>query len=149
MKRRLRVGLLWHTFGHPNLGVDALARANSALIRRAAAMAGIEIRFITLGTPTRPGIDVPPDVAVEVSSPDQSVAELFRKCLRYIDLGVRVALLVAVEDRTVFAFRPGQQTLALRGSDRIDLADVIPAVELTVDGLFALIRPSQPRQETP
>lgn len=81
MKRRLRVGLLWHTFGHPNLGVDALARANSALIRRAAAMAGIEIRFITLGTPTRTGIDVPPDVEI---GPHPSIRQALRGRSRFL-----------------------------------------------------------------
>jgi len=89
--------------------------------------------------------DVPPDIAVEVSSPDQSVGELVRKCLRYAALGVPISLLVAIEDRTVFVFRPGQQTLALRGADTIDLSDVLPAFDLTVDGLFAMIRPERPR----
>ncbi len=61
-------------------------------------------------------------------------------------LGVNDALLlVAIEDRTVFVFRPGQQTLALRGADTIDLSDVLPAFDLTVDGLFAMIRPERPR----
>ena len=39
----------------------------------------------------------PPDIAVEIVSPDQSVTELVKKCLRYIGLGSRVALLI--EDR--------------------------------------------------
>lgn len=90
---------------------------------------------------------VPPDIAVEVSSPDQSVAELVRKCLRYAELGVPITLLVAIEDRTVFVFRPGQQTRALQGADRIDLSDVLPAFDLTVDGLFTMIRPLRLRPE--
>ena len=90
---------------------------------------------------------VPPDIAVEVSSPDQGLEELVRKCRRYASLGVRITLLVAVEDRTVFVFRPGQQPLTLRGADRIDLSDVLPAFDLTVDGLFAMIRPARPRPD--
>ena len=88
---------------------------------------------------------LPPDIAVEVSSPEQRVSGLIRKCLRYASLGVRITLLVAVEDRTVFVFRPGQQTLALQGADLIDLSDVLPAFDLTVDGLFGLIVPRRPR----
>ena len=88
--------------------------------------------------------DVPPDIAVEVSSPDQSVGELVHKCLRYASLGVPISLLVAIEDRTVFVFRPGRETLALRGADRIDLSDILPAFDLTVDGLFALMYPERP-----
>lgn len=41
--------LLWHTIGHGNLGVDALARSNIALLRSAAARAGVTPRFITTG----------------------------------------------------------------------------------------------------
>ena len=88
--------------------------------------------------------DVPPDIAVEVSSPDQSVGELYRKCQRYAALGVPITLLVVVEDRTVFVFRLGQQPLALRGPERIDLSDILPTFDLTVDGLFAMIRPTRP-----
>ncbi len=87
----------------------------------------------------------PPDIAVEVSSPDQSLGELFQKCVHYADLGVRVTLLVVVQDRSVFVFRPGAQIVVLRGADRIDLSDVLPAFDLTVDGLFALILPRRPR----
>jgi Uma2 family endonuclease len=91
----------------------------------------------------------PPDIAVEVSSPDQSLGELFQKCIRYADLGVRISLLVAVNDRSVFVFRPGEQTVALRGSERIDLHDVLPAFDLTVDGLFGLILPRRPQSGSP
>ena len=62
MKGRLRVGLLWHAFGHANLGVDALARANAALIRDAGRLAGLQVSFVTLGTVGDPGTRLPPDV---------------------------------------------------------------------------------------
>jgi hypothetical protein len=34
-KSEIRIGLLWHAFGRPNLGVDALSRSNVALLRAA------------------------------------------------------------------------------------------------------------------
>lgn len=109
-----------------------------------------DVSFYTRGKLDAQGDDaddftLPPDIAVEISSPDQSISELFRKCLRYAALGVQVTLLVAVEDRTVFLFRPGQQPLALRGADRIDLSDVLPAFDLTADALFAMILPQRSR----
>ncbi|SFN67053.1 Polysaccharide pyruvyl transferase family protein WcaK [Sphingomonas sp. OK281] len=51
MMRSLRIGLLWHQFGRPNLGVDALSRSNIAILRAAAAAAGAKPHFILFGKP--------------------------------------------------------------------------------------------------
>lgn len=48
--RPLAIALLWHSFGHGNLGVDALARGHANVIRAAAVSAGVDVRFTTLGT---------------------------------------------------------------------------------------------------
>ena len=82
----------------------------------------------------------PPDVAVEIISPGQSVTAVVRKCLRYIASGVRVVLLVDPGDRSVLAFRHGIDPLALRDTDRIDLDEVLPGFELTVTQLFDFLR---------
>ena len=83
----------------------------------------------------------PPDLAVEIASPGQSLVELFRKCLWYAEHGVRITLLVAPDDRAVIAFRPGVPPLVLQGADRIDLDEILPGFELTVAGLFELLTP--------
>jgi len=49
--RPLRVALLWHRPGPGNLGVDALTRANVAIIDAAAARAGRLADFVTLSGP--------------------------------------------------------------------------------------------------
>lgn len=54
----LRIGLLWHTLNHPNLGVDALTRANIAILEAACARAGVLPEFVLLGTPNPDGIDL-------------------------------------------------------------------------------------------
>jgi polysaccharide pyruvyl transferase WcaK-like protein len=46
----INVALLWHTFGHGNLGVDALARGSANIIRQAADSIGVSVRFTSLGT---------------------------------------------------------------------------------------------------
>ncbi len=81
----------------------------------------------------------PPDIAVEVVSPEQSVNALVRRCLWYVDHGVRLALLIDPDDRSVIVFRPGSQPSALRGADPIDVADVLPSFQLTVADLFAAL----------
>ena len=82
----------------------------------------------------------PPDLAVEIVSPEQSTNALLRKCLWYASNGVQIALLVDPDDESVLAFRQGQEPRALGGSARIDLDDVLPAFELTVDELFKSLR---------
>jgi Uma2 family endonuclease len=82
----------------------------------------------------------PPDVALQIVSPEQSVNALVRRCVWYVAHGVQVALLVDPADQSVLAFRPNQQPTAWRGSDQIDLGEVLPAFALTVEELFASLR---------
>ncbi len=91
----------------------------------------------------------PPDIAVEIVSPDQSVSSLVRKCLRYLAVGVRVALLVDPDDESIFDFRPGQPMRVLRGEDRLDLDEILPGFELTARELFDSIVPDWLQDEAP
>lgn len=54
--KTLTIGLLWHSINSGNLGVGALTIGDIALIRRAAASAGMSVRFVILGfvDPGRP-----------------------------------------------------------------------------------------------
>lgn len=79
----------------------------------------------------------PPDLAIEIVSPGQSVTALVRRFLWYIAHDVQIALLVDPEDMSVLAFRPDEPAVAWHGSDRIDLQEVLPDFDLTVERLFA------------
>jgi Uma2 family endonuclease len=94
-------------------------------------------------------MDLPPDLAIEIISPDQPVRELLEKCLRYAEVGVAVSLVVDADDETVYAIRPNQPLRVLRGADRINLDDVLPGFELTVSGLFDSIVPDWLVEEPP
>jgi Uma2 family endonuclease len=78
----------------------------------------------------------PPNIAIEIVSPTQSVNRLIRRCLWYVGNGVQIALLVDPGDRSVSVFRPGAQPTVLGGTDRIELDEVLPGFELTVQELF-------------
>jgi Uma2 family endonuclease len=65
---------------------------------------------------------------------------LIRRCFWYAANGVEVALLVDPDDESVLAFRQAPELRALRASDRIDLDDVLPGFELTVDVLLGSLR---------
>jgi Uma2 family endonuclease len=82
----------------------------------------------------------PPDIAIEIASPDQSATSLVRRCLWYAAHGVRVALLIDPDDQNVMLFRPNAVPQPLRGDDPIDVADVLPGFELRVAELFAVLK---------
>src|SRR5687767_4683780 len=73
--------------------------------------------------PLRPGGEFiedlyePPDVAIEILSPEQHRADLIAKCEWYVAHGAALALLVDPDDRSVMAFRPGAEAVALYGAD--------------------------------
>jgi Uma2 family endonuclease len=83
---------------------------------------------------------VPPDVAVEIVSPDQSVNLLVSRCLWYVDNGAGAALLVDPDHRSVLVFRPGAEPVVRRGADEVDLSDVLPDLRFTVKQLFGSLR---------
>ena len=79
---------------------------------------------------------IPPDIAVEIVSVGQAVNALVRRCLWYVENGVRVAVLVDPDDESILVFRRDASPLALRGTDRIDLDEVLPGFESTAQELF-------------
>jgi len=79
----------------------------------------------------------PPDIAIEIVSPGQGVNALVRRCLLYVEHGLRIAALVDPGDRSVIVFRPDSRTSALRGAESIDFGDVTPGLRIPVEELFA------------
>ena len=79
---------------------------------------------------------IPPDIAIEIVSPEQSVNALVRRCLWYVAHGVAIVLLVDPCDESVLVFSPNQAPVALRGAEAIELAEVLPGFQLTVQELF-------------
>src|SRR5215208_294445 len=79
---------------------------------------------------------VPPDVAIEIVSPGQAVAELVDKGRRYLSHGVPIVLVVHPEGETVIRLAADGSLTTLRGDDRIDLDAVLSGFELTVRTLF-------------
>jgi Uma2 family endonuclease len=84
--------------------------------------------------------DAPPDIAIEIVSPEQSVNALVRRCVWYVDNGVAIALLVDPADRSVVQFRRGQPARVLQGDDRIEFGSVLPDLTIAVAELFGSLR---------
>jgi len=84
---------------------------------------------------------VPPDVAVEVTSPGQSIEDQDDRCRWYVANGVTVALRVHPRTRVVRVFRASGESDDLHGDDVIDLEDVATGLRFTVNELFGALRP--------
>jgi Uma2 family endonuclease len=145
---------------HSVLQVELASQINAAGSPGKVARAFPELRTTYAGLSTVPDVSVyrwkripvnesgrvldvfsePPDVAVEIVSPQQSVNALVRRCLWYVEHGVGRALLVDPDDDSVLVFRHDETARALRGADGIDLGDLLPDFALTVEELFASLR---------
>ena len=82
MDETLRIGLLWHSYGHGNLGVDALSRSNVAILRSACASAGVRPEFILFG----PEIDGIPLESGVTQAPRMRMKEIVLGKSPWLDL---------------------------------------------------------------
>ncbi len=82
----------------------------------------------------------PPDVAIEIRSPGQSVGDLIEKCRRYPIHGAHLTLVIDPETESVIRVAASQAPVTLRGNDRVDLALVLPDFNLTVRALFEMLQ---------
>src|SRR5262249_11254840 len=79
----------------------------------------------------------PPEIAVEILSPGQTLRDLVARCQWYVANGVAVALFVLPKREIVRVYRPGQPPIELSGSDTIELGDILPGFSLIAAQLFA------------
>ena len=83
---------------------------------------------------------IPPDVAVEIVSPGQTLRSQRDRCRWYVNNGVQASLLLIPRTQTVEVFRPGIAPLVLRDTDRVELGDIAPGLGFVVAELFAVLR---------
>jgi len=84
-------------------------------------------------------VTVPPDLAIEIESPERRASRLDERCRWHVANGVRVSLLTDPDDETVREYRPGAAPRVLRSDDVLDLGDVLPGYTLVVGELFAVL----------
>ncbi|MBK5960169.1 hypothetical protein CCR97_18445 [Rhodoplanes elegans] len=74
-RKALRIGLLWHTFSHGNLGVDALACGHAILLRRAVQRVGVTAHYTSLGAGQNRLAELPGDVT---NGPEPQLKQLLK-----------------------------------------------------------------------
>ena len=86
--------------------------------------------------------DLPPDLAVEVMSPNDSLIETEKKALAYLEKGSKMVWVIYPKKQTVTIYRKGSQK-TLKSTDVLDGEDVIPGFSVNVAEIF----PSLPNQK--
>jgi Uma2 family endonuclease len=81
-------------------------------------------------------VTIPPDLAVEVVSPNDRVGELDEKVDEYLRAGVRLVWVVRPAARAVQVFRGDRSESWLWAADELSGEDVLPGFRCTVDELF-------------
>lgn len=78
----------------------------------------------------------PPDLAVEVVSPNDSHAQVEAKALYWLDAGTRAVMVVEPALRTVTVYRARDDIRILRAGETLDLGIVVPGWSPDVGGFF-------------
>ncbi len=80
--------------------------------------------------------EIPPDLAVEVVSPNDHYSRVQGKVRHYLGRGVRLVWVVDPEDRSVTVYRRQQQASILGETDTLSGEDVIPGFSCRVADLL-------------
>jgi Uma2 family endonuclease len=78
----------------------------------------------------------PPDLAVEIRSPGDRLAEIGAKVSDYLARGVRLVWVVDPKEKTVAVHRSKSEAVILGMDDEIDAAEVVPGFTCAVRRFF-------------
>ena len=78
----------------------------------------------------------PPDLAVEVVSPNDRRREVEAKALHWLAAGTRAVIVVDPPSRTATVFLAADDIRVLHGDERLDLGDVVPGWSPRVGDFF-------------
>jgi Uma2 family endonuclease len=87
-------------------------------------------------------LTLPPDLAVEVVSPNDSAYEVEEKVQEYLEVGVRLVWVVYPPTRTIHIHRADRTTAVIRSDDELTGEDLLPGFRCRVGDLFAALPPA-------
>lgn len=102
-----------------------------------------DIAFISRERLEREGMppkfaDFPPDLAVEVLSPDDTASEILRKVDEYLAASVPLVWVVDPTIEKVTVYRSLQDIKVLSAQEELDGGEVLPGFRVSVAAIFAL-----------
>ena len=80
--------------------------------------------------------EVPPDLVVEVVSPNDTRREVAAKARMWLRYDVRLVWVVLPQTRSVDVYRPGHAVVTLTDQDTLDGLDVLPGFTCAVSTVF-------------
>jgi len=80
-------------------------------------------------------IPLPPDLAIEVVSPNDKPADIEDKVKDYLRAGVHMFVFVYPSTKSVYAFK-GNEVVRLSGDDVLDFAPVLPGFSMRISEMF-------------
>jgi Uma2 family endonuclease len=132
--------LLAHVQQH-RLGVVVGGETGFVLARNPDIVRGADAAFVRAdripagGNPVK-FWDGPPDLAVEVVSPGDTLQEVEEKVDDYLNAGTRMVWVINPRRRTVTVSRSGTNPVILRDPDVLDGQNVVPGFSCKVAALF-------------
>jgi len=87
-------------------------------------------------------VTIPPDLAVEVTTPNDEVYKLEEKVEEYLRAGVRLIWVIHPEVRVIEVIRGDGSGYRLRAGDELSGEDVVPGFCCPVASLFPTTRPA-------
>jgi Uma2 family endonuclease len=114
------------------------------LLRNPDTVRGPDVSFVSRERdahfPSRQGfLPGAPDLAIEIWSPDNTMAELARRAAEYLDAGAQQVWIVDPRSRAVTVHAPGRAVAVLTAGDTLDGGDVLPGFSLSILRLFAAL----------
>ena len=104
---------------------------------RAPDVAFVRAERLSAVTPPTGFFDGPPDLAVEVVSPSETLAEIEGKLLDYLDSGVQVVWIVYPTTRTMTVYHSLTAVRTLTINDTLDCKTLLPGFSAPVQDIFA------------
>jgi Uma2 family endonuclease len=124
-----------------DLGIVVAAETGFLLHRdpdtvRAPDVAFIRKDRIPPGSLPKKYIPFPPDLAVEVVSPSDTMEEVEEKVAEWLDAGTRLVWVVLPRRRIIKVYRSSTEVTILTDKDELDGQDVVPGFRLPVARVF-------------
>ncbi len=90
--------------------------------------------------PQGPYLHDAPDLAIEILSPDQNMAQFVSKIQFYLLHGARLVWIIDPATSLVTVLQPGEDAIILSVGETLDGGEVLPGFSIAVDEIFAQTR---------
>ncbi len=134
-------GLLMRHVERSELGIVFASEVGFLLATEPDTVRAPDVSFVAADRVAQTGIPRqywpgPPDLAVEVVSPNDRHATVEATALHWLDAGTRAVMVVQPRLRTVTVYLARDDIQILRAGETLDLGDVVPGWSPDVDGFF-------------